>query len=77
MHVRTSLQGEPLTIELPPLSSVLLRRSDCRTPLAEVLRLAGQESGAGADAVEAQWQQLFRELVGVGWLTLSDCWQAL
>lgn len=74
-RVQTTLQGAPLRLSLPPSSGALLRGCDCRRPLADVLRLVAAETGRAAEQVDAEWRQLYAELVGLGWLTLSDCWQ--
>ena len=49
--VRTSLQGESLTMRMPALTSELLARIDCRTPLGRVLgELQEQRTGNGGSA---------------------------
>ena len=74
LRLRTDVQGEPLTLTLPPASAALLRRCTCRVPLREVLRAAALETGLALERLRPQWVQLYRALSGIGSLTLSDVW---
>ena len=73
---RTDLQGEPLTLELPRATGAFLRRMDCRRPLRQLLhdiRLEATLDGREVDGtVLAQWRQLYEELSGLGFLTMTD-----
>jgi hypothetical protein len=67
--VQTLLQGEPMVMRMPPLTSDLLARIDCQTPLADVL---GSLPVRAEDAW-AQWRQLYDQLNAVGgWLFMVD-----
>ena len=73
--VRTELQGEALLLRMPARSAAILRRLDCRTPLARVRDavLAAEGGGVGERAsFDADWRQLYDALRGVGYLTMTD-----
>ena len=74
--VRTSMQGEPITTPMPPLTVALLQHTHaaaCEAPLAHVLEQVASASGIDAEEVFRQWRQLYRSLNDVGgFLTMSD-----
>ena len=73
--VRTELQGEALLLRMPARSAAILRRLDCRTPLARVRDavLAAEGGGVGErESFDADWRQLYDALRGVGYLTMTD-----
>ena len=86
VSVRTELQGGAMTMQLPAMSSAVLRRLDCRrtlkevrsTTLAELERVRSffkeKEGNATTDAraFDAQWPKLYGELAGIGSLTMTD-----
>lgn len=78
--VRTSLQGESLTMHLPALTSELLARIDCRTPLWRLWELVetsrGEHQGERA-TLRQQWKQLFTALADVGFLFMTDLYTRL
>eukprot|EP00966_Prymnesium_polylepis_P023180 533380-Prymnesium_polylepis.1 len=59
---------------LPRLSAALLPRIDCRRPLRDVIASAMAHSDASEEAVWVDWDELSRQLVGVGFLTMVDVW---
>ena len=70
--VQTQLQGEALISRFPPLTSAILQRLDCRTPLDSVRTAVVEASGATAEQFDAQWLQLWRHLAGIGYLIMSE-----
>ena len=77
--VQTLLQGEPMVTRMPPLTSALLSRIDCKTPLADLLASVSQLDPAPLAPEErlhdawAQWRQVYDQLSAVGgWLFMTD-----
>ena len=86
VSIRTELQGGAMTMQLPPMSSAVLRRLDCKRSLKEVReQVLGElgrvrelfeetEGNATTDAhqFDTQWLQLYGELARIGALTMTD-----
>lgn len=71
--VQTLLQGEAMVTRMPPLTSALLSRINCKKPLSELLDELRLETGADEADVWSQWRQLYSQLTAVGgWLFMSD-----
>ena len=58
-------------MRLPPITSDVLQRIDCRTPLRRLKALIAGGAG-GDDAFDAQWAQLHDALTEVGYLFMTD-----
>ena len=70
--VQTHLQGEALIARFPPLTSAILQRLDCHTPLSHVRAAVIKDAGLSAAEFDAQWMQFWYNLAGVGYLTMVD-----
>ena len=77
--VQTLLQGEAMVTRMPPLTSALLSRIDCKTPLATLLDAMLLQLAPESKPEErlhdawAQWVQLHDQLSAVGgWLFMTD-----
>ena len=70
---RTELQGQPMLLDLPRTTSAMVRRMDCRRQLRQVLADVRQGAASLSDAgVMDEWTRVYRELSGIGFLTMTD-----
>jgi len=74
LTVVSELQGAPLARAYPPQSSAILRLLDCRTSLAQVSRQVMSQTGISEQGFQQQWLQLYTQLRGLGFLTMTDVW---
>jgi hypothetical protein len=87
VRTRTTLQGTDVLLPLPPLSSAILERTDCRTPLADIAEAVRHQllyDSASRDTrariaplflervFMPQWKILYASLSSIGFLTMTD-----